>query len=108
MRISSKISLLLLSLSVINSAQGFRFQGQEETSDKIKNAKEPIVPEQNEPNIPIDSQREEKKIEPLIVDVERKPVEGKTELSEEEAEGRFFLKDKLCALGLADVSDLKS
>ena len=29
---------------------------------------------------------------------------GLQESSEGEAEGRFFLKDKLCALGLADVS----
>ena len=51
--------------------------------------------------------RNEKKIDPLVVDVDRRPVEAKEakeESSEGEAEGRFFLKDKLCALGLADVS----
>ena len=52
------------------------------------------------------------KEDPLVVDVERKPfeadfsdMEDSEKLSEEEQpEGRFFLKDKLCALGLADVS----
>ena len=53
--------------------------------------------------------RQEKKIDPLVVDVERKPIDENTDgepidPSEQEVEGRFFLKDKLCALGLADVS----
>ena len=30
--------------------------------------------------------------------------EGEDEVAEENIEGRFFIKDKLCALGLADVS----
>ena len=62
------------------------------------------------PFCPKKNQRNEKKIDPLVVDVDRRPVEveetkeAKEEPSEGEAEGRFFLKDKLCALGLADVS----
>ncbi len=34
----------------------------------------------------------------------RKIENGKIGDKEEEVQGRFFLKDKLCSLGLADVS----
>ena len=41
-------------------------------------------------------------IEKIVKDL---PKETKdVETAEENIEGRFFLKDKLCALGLADVS----
>ena len=104
----SKIPLLLLSLAVISSVQAFRFQGQDDTAEDLL-PKETVVPEETEN---VESDREPKKIDPLVVDVERKPtvseVESESTKSEAEpqaeAEGRFFLKDKLCALGLADVS----
>ena len=37
-------------------------------------------------------------------DDDRKSRKIETEKSGEEVQGRFFLKDKLCSLGLADVS----
>ena len=86
-----------------SSVQAFRFEGQQAEAESQKvSSDESILPEEN--------QRNEKKIDPLVVDVDRRPVEveetkeAKEEPSEGEAEGRFFLKDKLCALGLADVS----
>ena len=104
----SKIPLLLLSLVVVSHA--FRFQGQEDSLEET-GTKDPIVPEEFEKD---ESQREAKKIDPLVVDIERTPIESEVESkstkteTEAEAEGRFFLKDKLCALGLADVSRQKS
>ena len=41
-------------------------------------------------------------IEKIVKDLPKETKDGET--SEENIEGRFFLKDKLCALGLADVS----
>ena len=69
---------------------------------------EPIVPEYEDDETEAKT-RQEKKIDPLVVDVERNPIDENTDgepkdPSEQEVEGRFFLKDKLCALGLADVS----
>jgi hypothetical protein len=103
--------LLILALS----CNGFRFQAEEsettekkltgvETVEKVE--PEPIVPEYEDDETEAKT-RQEKKIDPLVVDVERKPIDENTEPkdpSEQEVEGRFFLKDKLCALGLADVS----
>ena len=83
--------------------QAFRFEGQAE----VEKAPEVAPIEAEEPQE--EKQREEKKIDPLVVDIDRRPVEAeeaKEEPSEGEAEGRFFLKDKLCALGLADVSSI--
>ncbi len=56
-----------------------------------------------------DSAREEREIDPLVEDVQREVIieakEAVDESQEEEVQGRFFLKDKLCALGLmSDVS----
>ena len=104
----SKIPLLLLSLAAISSVQAFRFQGQEDTTVDVK-PKETAVAEETEN---VESDREAKKIDPLVIDVERKPIVSEDESTsteteaepQVEAEGRFFLKDKLCALGLADVS----
>ena len=95
MLLCKKLPLFICLLAV--SAQAFRFEGQQAEAEEVSSA-ESIVPEENE--------RNEKKIDPLVVDVDRRPVEAKEakESSEGEAEGRFFLKDKLCALGLADVS----
>lgn len=87
------ISRAILLLLLVNALHAFKFKEESEEIVPTKEAKE--------------SQREEKKIDPLVVDVDRKPIEEpeKTEeTSEEQPEGRFFLKDKLCALGLADVS----
>ena len=96
MLLCKKLPLFICLLAV--SVQAFRFEGQQAEAEEVSSA-ESIVPEENE--------RNEKKIDPLVVDVDRRPVEAKEakeESSEGEAEGRFFLKDKLCALGLADVS----
>ena len=41
-------------------------------------------------------------IEKIVKDLQKETKDGET--AEENIEGRFFLKDKLCALGLADVS----
>ena len=41
-------------------------------------------------------------IEKIVKDLPKETKDGET--AEEDIEGRFFLKDKLCALGLADVS----
>ena len=41
-------------------------------------------------------------IERIVKDLPKETKDGET--AEEDIEGRFFLKDKLCALGLADVS----
>ena len=41
-------------------------------------------------------------IEKIVKDLPKETKDGET--AEENIEGRFFLKDKLCALGLADVS----
>ena len=41
-------------------------------------------------------------IEKIVKDLPKETKDGET--AEESIEGRFFLKDKLCALGLADVS----
>ena len=41
-------------------------------------------------------------IEKIVEDLPKETKDGET--AEENIEGRFFLKDKLCALGLADVS----
>ena len=41
-------------------------------------------------------------IEKIVKDLPKETKDGET--AEENVEGRFFLKDKLCALGLADVS----
>ena len=41
-------------------------------------------------------------IERIVKDLPKETKDGET--TEEDIEGRFFLKDKLCALGLADVS----
>ena len=74
---------------------------------------ETIEPEYENEEIVEENTRQEKKIDPLVVDVERKPFKPdfsdmedskKPSEVEEQPEGRFFLKDKLCALGLADVS----
>lgn len=110
-----KSTLVLLILAV--SCNGFRFQTEEsETTEKKltgvetvqKVDPEPIVPEYEDDETEVKT-RQEKKIDPLVVDVERKPIDENTDgepkdPSEQEVEGRFFLKDKLCALGLADVS----
>lgn len=103
MLLSNKLPLFICFLAVSSSVQAFRFEGQQAEAESQKvSSDESILPEEN--------QRNEKKIDPLVVDVDRRPVEveetkeAKEEPSEGEAEGRFFLKDKLCALGLADVS----
>ena len=112
---SRKSTLVLLILAV--SCNGFRFQTEESetTEEKLTGVEtvekvdpEPIVPEYEDDETEAKS-RQEKKIDPLVVDVERKPIDENTDgepkdPSEQEVEGRFFLKDKLCALGLADVS----
>ena len=41
-------------------------------------------------------------IDKIVKDIPKETKDGET--AEENIEGRFFLKDKLCALGLADVS----
>ena len=41
-------------------------------------------------------------IDKIVKDLPKQTKDGET--AEENIEGRFFLKDKLCALGLADVS----
>ena len=52
--------------------------------------------------------RKGRKIDPLVEDVVRdQPLEEENkeeDTTEIQPEGRFFLKDKLCALGLGDVS----
>ena len=115
-----KSTLVLLILAV--SCNGFRFQTEEsetteekltgvETVEKVEKVDpEPIVPEYEDDETEAKT-RQEKKIDPLVIDVERKPIDENTDgepkdPSEQEVEGRFFLKDKLCALGLADVSSL--
>ena len=73
---------------------------------------ETIEPEYEDEEKVVEITREEKSIDPLVVDIERKPFkpdfsdmeDSKKPSGEEQPEGRFFLKDKLCALGLADVS----
>ena len=99
-----KLSVFICLLAVASKVQAFRFEGQAE----VEKAPEVAPIEAEEPQE--EKQREEKKIDPLVVDIDRRPVEAeeakeaKEGPSEGEAEGRFFLKDKLCALGLADVS----
>lgn len=102
-------SLLLLFLAV--TSNGFRFQTDEspvETEKLTDESEDPVEYENvEEPIEETDKNREDRKIDPLVVDVERKPIEAKEDTGAstlEEPEGRFFLKDKLCALGLADVS----
>ena len=108
-------TLILLILAVTCNA--FRFQNDDSTTEEKltgvstveKAAITPIEPEY-EDDEPEENNRQDKKIDPLVVDVERKPIdstdEDPEEPSEDKVEGRFFLKDKLCALGLADVSNL--
>ena len=103
-----KLSVFICLLAVASTVSAFRFEGQAE----VEKAPEVAPIEAEEPQE--EKQREEKKIDPLVVDIDRRPVEAeeakeaKEEPSEGEAEGRFFLKDKLCALGLADVSSIFS
>jgi hypothetical protein len=109
----------------VTCGNSFRFQAEESktTEEKLtgvepeeKVALETIEPEYEVDDEPLEeSAREEKKIDPLVVDVERKTFkpdysdmdDSKKPSEEEQPEGRFFLKDKLCALGLADCSNDK-
>jgi len=97
-------------LAVASTVQAFRFEGQVENEDQ----KVPDVSIVTEAPQHKENQREEKKIDPLVVDVDRRPAVEEDEAKEasseeeEEAEGRFFLKDKLCALGLADCTNDKT
>ena len=81
-------------LIITSSCQAFKFE-----DDQAKIEAE-VVEEDHKP-------REERKI-PSSTSVkeesEEKAVEEKLEPKEEEIQGRFFLKDKLCSLGLMSAS----
>ena len=97
--------LLALLASV---SHGFRFQNEKETSEGHTK----VIETSEDVQIGEDSKtRDQRKIEPLVEDVDREAVIEETkenpideEEQQEEIQARFFLKDKLCALGLADVS----
>ena len=110
-----KGTVFLLALLLAVNTHGFRFESEEtktlvgtaENVEKVES--DSINPVEYEDELVTEEkEREERKIDPLVVDVERKPLndvinpEAK-EAEVEQPEGRFFLKDKLCALGLADV-----
>ena len=96
--------LLALLASV---SHGFRFQNEKETSEGHTK----VIETSEDVQIGEDSKtRDQRKIEPLVEDVGREAVIGEAKESpteeeeqQEEIQARFFLKDKLCALGLADV-----
>ena len=97
--------LLALLASV---SHGFRFQNEKETAEGHTTK---VIETSEDVQIGEDSKtRDQRKIEPLVEDVDREAIiedakENPAEEEEqEEIQARFFLKDKLCALGLADVS----
>ena len=114
MWLDKKLIIFTTLLAVISISYGFRFEQEKIQSEIVKDVEEPVEakeqPQENE-------EREERKIEPLVVDIDREEIEKPSEESDIEAkeasedegekiEPRFFLKDKLCALGLADVSKI--
>ncbi len=111
--VSSKKLIWLCLLLAVSTTNGFRFQpdAQDPVTKEVDETKVEKASVEYEDIEEPKATREERKIDPLVVDVERKPLEEKTEEAlegkqvSEEVEGRFFLKDKLCALGLADVSN---
>lgn len=118
MWLDKKLIIFTTLLAVISISNGFRFEQEKIQSEIVKDVEEHVdepveakeQPQENE-------EREERKIEPLVVDIDREEIEKPSEESDIEAkeasedegekiEPRFFLKDKLCALGLADVSKI--
>lgn len=118
MWLDKKLIIFTTLLAVTSISNGFRFEQEKIQSEIVKDVEEPAEVSVEAKEEPQENEtREERKIEPLVVDIDREEIEKPSEESDIEAkeasedegekiEPRFFLKDKLCALGLADVSKI--
>ena len=118
MWLDKKLIIFTTLLAVTSISNGFRFEQEKIQSEIVKDVEEPAEVSVEAKEEPQENEtREERKIEPLVVDIDREEIEKSSEESDIEAkeasedegekiEPRFFLKDKLCALGLADVSKI--
>lgn len=116
MWLSKNAATLVLLMAVTSMAESFRFQADDEQVES-----KPVIAAETEAKLePVETETQaiKRHIDQLVIDVNREErkiddssheaIEAKevlvTEDSEPEIQGRFFLKDKLCSLGLMDVS----